>query len=151
MMDLRAQLIASARDKCRHFNGTIHETCQAGVNYRALVGGPDLGWGLRLPCGLRLPAGKVGDPVACEQRAIYTEDELSQRADDSIRRMDALGVAVKACRTDAAEHGLKRGRGGAGSITCPCCTTGTLRYTVAGLNGHLWGACSTTDCVRWMQ
>lgn len=27
----------------------------------------------------------------------------------------------------------------------------TLRYSVAGLNGHIWGKCDNQDYVRWMQ
>jgi hypothetical protein len=36
--------------RCIHFTGIQHEECGAGVNYRALVGGPDFGWATRLPC-----------------------------------------------------------------------------------------------------
>ena len=42
-------------------------------------------------------------------------------------------------------------RGVAGNIPCPICTDGTLNYSIAKVNGHIWGACSTKTCVRWME
>ncbi len=47
----------------------------------------------------------------------------------------------------------KRGRsvGVAGRIKCPCCTEGQLSFSRAGSNGHIHAACSTKDCVRWME
>lgn len=152
-MDIRAQLIASERGQCRHFNGTQRETCRAGVEYRALVGGPDLGWGLRLPCGLRLRISnsQVDEPVTCDQFSAYTEEELANRADSHVKRMDDFSKAVKVAREDAKAHGLQRGHGGAGSVPCPVCAGGTLHYTVASVNGHMWGKCSTKDCMSWME
>lgn len=41
-------------------------------------------------------------------------------------------------------------RGVSGTIPCPICG-GTLRYSVAKVNGHIHGSCATPDCVRWMQ
>ena len=36
---------------CIHFNGTMNEACEIGVNYHDLAGGPPgFGWALRLPC-----------------------------------------------------------------------------------------------------
>lgn len=59
-------------------------------------------------------------------------------------------LAVNSCTADAKKHGLGRGNGGKGEIECPICK-GRLRYSVAGLNGHIWGACENKDCVRWLQ
>lgn len=59
--------------------------------------------------------------------------------------------AIIATHEDAKTKGLKRGSGGNGELPCPACKTGTIRYSVASLNGHIWGACSTKDCVRWME
>lgn len=42
-------------------------------------------------------------------------------------------------------------RGVAGAIPCPVCKTGQLSYTIASLNGHVWGRCSTENCVAWME
>ncbi len=53
--------------------------------------------------------------------------------------------AIKLCREHA---GGKRGI--AGTVECPKCK-GTLYYTVAASNGHLWGRCETKDCLAWMM
>jgi hypothetical protein len=60
-------------------------------------------------------------------------------------------LAVSATHEDAATKGLKRGNGGTGSVKCPACEMGIIKYSVASLNGHIWGACSTKGCVQWME
>lgn len=40
---------------------------------------------------------------------------------------------------------------GAGTMPCPVCKTGTLRYSRAALNGHIHAACTTKTCVSWME
>lgn len=47
----------------------------------------------------------------------------------------------------AKEHGVIHG---AGSIDCPVCEKGTLRYSRAS-NGHVHALCTNADCVRWME
>ena len=69
--------------------------------------------------------------------------ELSERFAKTIE-------AMAACKTDAKAKGFKMGNGGRGKIDCPVCH-GDLRYSVASVNGHMWGACSTEGCVRWME
>ncbi len=78
--------------------------------------------------------------------ALPTREEAVR---DFARVSDAL-EALAAVQSDAKTHGLGRGNGGVGEIKCPICK-GRLRYSVAGSNGHIWGACSNKDCVRWMQ
>lgn len=51
---------------------------------------------------------------------------------------------------DAETKGLKKGNGGCSDLACVICG-GTVKYTVAGNNGHVWARCSTDDCVRFMQ
>jgi len=51
----------------------------------------------------------------------------------------------------AKENGLGRGKGGTGSLPCSCCKTGTINYSVASVNGHIWGKCTTPNCVSWME
>lgn len=67
-----------------------------------------------------------------------------------LERVADVFVALRACSDDAKAKGFKKGRGGNGQIVCPICKQ-TLRYSVAGYNGHLWGACETNGCVQWMQ
>lgn len=63
----------------------------------------------------------------------------------------AILEAVVAAKQDAKSKGFKRGNGGASEIPCPTKCGGVLRYSVAGVNGHLWAACTTKNCVRWME
>lgn len=39
---------------------------------------------------------------------------------------------------------------GYGSMDCPVCKSGTLRYGRAS-NLHIHGSCTTSSCVRWME
>ena len=59
-------------------------------------------------------------------------------------------VALRAAKADAAQKGYKRGHGGNSEMTCPICS-GRLRYSVASVNGHVWGRCETDGCVTWME
>jgi len=148
--DIRQQMIDSWRNRCKHFTGIAHDTCKAGVNYRALVGGPDAGWAIRLPCNPSLRKAESA-PVPCECRELNTDAELEQRADNHLRRMDNFAIAHKAAKDDARGKGFKKGKPGGGSLSCPICKIGTLRYSVAGLNGHMHAGCSTPNCVSWME
>lgn len=75
--------------------------------------------------------------------------------DEDVAELEAVVAnfkkATSATREDANARGLGKGNGGMGEILCPVCGTGRLKYSVAGVNGHIWGACSTEGCVRWMQ
>lgn len=53
--------------------------------------------------------------------------------------------AMKFCR----EHA--NGKSGvSGFIKCPKCGS-KLNYSIASINGHLWGECETENCLSWMQ
>lgn len=147
---VRAHLIHSAMNNCRHFDGSVRETCKAGVNYRQLVGGPDLGWALRLPCLARRTTDLTVERVPCDQRSVCTQAEAEQKANRHLERMERLARALAAAKDDARINGFKNGRGGAGEIACPICD-GRLRYSVAGVNGHMWARCDTAGCVSWME
>ncbi len=74
------------RERCKHFTGPVHnKTCKAGVNYRELVGGPDLGWMARMPyfglmsvsaTRLGLSAGGMSR-IACLANLMVCETHLS--------------------------------------------------------------------------
>lgn len=81
--------------------------------------------------------------VRCRLPSKEDTERISQRTIDSL-------LAMAACHEDAQAKGFEMGHGGRGHIVCPI-DGGTLHYSVATVNGHLWGACSNTDCVRWMQ
>jgi hypothetical protein len=40
---------------------------------------------------------------------------------------------------------------GQGSIKCPICNLGELRYSRASYNGHVHARCSNKTCVSWME
>lgn len=66
-----------------------------------------------------------------------TKDKCDKSIADTLRALQAVMAVTQGAR------------GVHGTITCPICG-GDLRYSVAASNGHVWGACSTSDCVRWM-
>jgi hypothetical protein len=47
-------------------------------------------------------------------------------------------LAIQMTHTKAEELGLGKGKGGTGSIKCPVCQN-KLLFSVASLNGHIWG------------
>lgn len=59
-------------------------------------------------------------------------------------------IALAAVQAEAKAKGLGRGHGGQGFINCPICK-GQLGYSVASVNGHIWGKCKTDGCVSWMM
>ena len=62
-----------------------------------------------------------------------------------------LCLAMTLAHADAKQRGFKMRNAGSGVIDCPVCKTGKIVYSVASVNGHLWGRCSTKDCVFWME
>lgn len=78
--------------------------------------------------------------------AIPDPDEIARNAK---RDADFL-LVVATCKADAKAKGFGPGNAGRGEIDCPACS-GKVRYSVTAVNGHMWGACSTPDCARWME
>lgn len=163
-----AKSVAQKRaTRCRHFNGVQHDKCEAGVCYKTLQDG-----GAVLPC---LPwLYDTGKPVAkCEKYGVYTAEEIAEQErqigmsingtitarkaiDAELNRRHAEGdksVTAKPHHdSDFSETGCQSAYvAGSGTIPCPVCKTGTLRYSRAACNGHIHAACSTTGCVQWME
>jgi hypothetical protein len=133
--------------KCIHYNGSVNECCEAGVNYGELAGGKDPGWGLKLPC-IKKFAGP--SPVTCDKRQEPTPEQLAEWKAEMNRSMERIGKARKAI-VDHLGGPWKRGMtGSSGSIPCPNCA-GTLQFSRAGYNGHIHARCSSEDCVAWME
>lgn len=163
-----AKNIAQKRaTKCRHFTGVQNDKCKAGVCYKTLQED-----GALLPC---LPwLANTGKPVAnCKQYGVYTAEEIAEQ-EREIERL--LKGTITARNAIVAELERRHAAGdksvtakphydmefnltgcpspyvaGAGTIPCPVCKTGALRYSRAACNGHVHAACSTTGCVRWME
>lgn len=133
---------------CKHFNGIQHKACRAKVEYSAVEAEAPPLTGRHLPC---LPNYKTGKcEGVCAKREFPTEAEVSEREAVVLRSLDRTRAAIVAITEKIGPW--KRGMGGCqGELPCPVCKTGTLGYSRASINGHLWGACSTANCVRWMQ
>lgn len=72
--------------------------------------------------------------------------------------MEDAFSAINAAHDDAAKKNLgavssehPERKGGRSELKCPICPEGTLRYSVAGINGHMHAACTTEGCIRWME
>lgn len=81
----------------------------------------------------------TGAGVGCDRREEYTDDERAAwqvYADARVARMRLIVPLIP---------GKKDGRGKSGSFACPACG-GTVRWSRAASNGHVWAACSTPNC-----
>lgn len=137
------------KGKCVHYNGTVNDCCDAGVNYQSLTDGKP-GWGNKLPCGLR--AVVEAEKVTCEKfqeptDAEIAEDEAAMK--ESHRKMMLTLPLVSAMK--ARHLNGKKFRSGEEKITCPACGTGELHMAISGYNGHTQGRCSTQGCVAWIE
>lgn len=93
---------------------------------------------------------KIAEALGVNVEEIRASLPTKEEADADFARVNDCILAMGKCREHAKAAGFKKGHGGQGQMECPVCK-GTLRYSVASVNGHLWGACSNADCVRWMQ
>lgn len=145
MTDIREQFIKSALSKCRHFNGIQNKSCKAGVSYEKAEDGDNT----MIPC---IPKHISAEHPAwsCDLFQIMSQSEAEQDADSRLVVMNRGILIRNAAHNDAKVRGYRRGNGGYGSVPCPACG-GTIRYSVAGLNGHMHGACSTLGCASWME
>ena len=142
----RPTLLEQISNRCVHFNGIMNDACKAGVIYQQLMGGGP-GWAAHMPCFK-----DEQSPVQCSQAKFPTPEEAAAEVEESDRQLEAVMKARTACAEDAARHGWGKGKvAGAAIIKCPICREGSLRYTVASVNGHIHGKCSTPDCVSWME
>ncbi len=72
-------------------------------------------------------------------------------SDNRKSRLTLMLKAISATHEDAKMKGLRQGHGGQSSLKCPVCAAGEITYSVAGVNGHIWGSCSTEGCAKWME
>lgn len=137
---------------CKHFNGlgfgpdSKSKTCDAGVCYRSLVGGPDFGWAIRIPCHRRnktdIVCDKYQEPTAEEIAAFEKEIEaMIAKHDREFKLLDPL------IRDFKKKH---KGKSASEVLECPICK-GKLHLSIAAVNGHVWGKCETENCVAWME
>ncbi len=144
----REHRIRKEMTDCIHFSGIQHERCKAGIHVRELVGGSDFGWAARLPC-LGMDAAKC--EVECPSRNLPNREEAEAIIDASDKMFDLALSVMRAAKQHAKQQALGVGNGGRGEIPCPSGCGGTLRYSVASVNGHMHAACTSKGCVSWME
>lgn len=139
-------------DKCVHYNGTVNECCEAGVNYRQLAGPPESSYGRRLPCHPHLGGDPAGN-VECPKRKLPTPEEVADDEAQMNARFERMGKARAAivAALGGPWHKTKNRTGGGGRTKCPNCEAGELAYRRAAYNGHIHARCSTPGCCSWME
>lgn len=134
---------------CKHDtdreSGPMREdyVCSAGVCVRELIAPPE-GCMTRLPC--RWIQG--GSPVRCDKfepigRAAALQ--YDREIEESDRRMRLVLPIVTQVKMD------HRGQNWLGEVDCPTGCGGKLSLSHSAYNGHVWGRCSTNNCVAWME
>jgi hypothetical protein len=134
---------------CRHFTGLMNDACDVGVAYATVR--DESVRPFRLPC-LTVSWRNKTEPCAttCPKFSAFTANEEKAQMTEFAKATDRMLLARTAIVAVVGKW--TKGSGNAsGTMTCPCCKAGTLRYSRAGYNGHIHAACSTSECVRWME
>jgi hypothetical protein len=117
---------------CKHYNGYAkHKECNDGHIYKdfdSICSYDDR------PCLSRKSV------VPCPSKAYMSDQEVDEYEQRISALIGHLGKAHQA---------IAKIPGAAGVIECPKCGK-TLHWSRAS-NGHVWGACETDGCLRWMQ
>lgn len=136
-----------AKDWCKHYNGTVNETCKAGVKYTdvKLLGesGPP-----------SFPCFKDNNPLGatCEKCEFRTPEEVAEMERKQAERFEAIGKARGAIVAHLGGPWKKGTPGANGVIDCPACgKPGALHFSRAGYNGHIHARCQSAGCVNWME
>lgn len=146
MSDFNKRQHARRLATCKHFNGIQNDECRAGVAMRSVR--DESAKPYRWPCVPSLSGGECA--TTCAKREFPTAAEVDAEEARFRRAMADTLMARKAIVDKIGPY--KKGHPGeSGEMPCPVCGAGTLRYTRAALNGHVWGACTTDNCVRWME
>jgi len=130
---------------CKHYRAMIeHATCSAGVSYDKFSG---IRYEQR-PCFHELPA-------ECDLAQYPTAEEIAAREAGLAAHFEKIETARKAIVDSLGGLGgaWKKGMPDVGGvIDCPACNgKATLRFSRSGYNGHIHAACTTADCVSWME
>ncbi|MEM5785837.1 MAG: hypothetical protein AAGU11_00885 [Syntrophobacteraceae bacterium] len=142
MGSMSGKKFITRKKRCKHFNGTMNECCEIGIDYRVLVGGPDEGWIKRTPCFWDHQT-----EIQCLARVFPTLAEEAEDEERIQKRVTAMCIAI----IEIQDRHKKDRNHLQGIMECPACG-GVLAYTIAQCNGHIWGQCKTTKgCLAWMQ
>ena len=131
--------------RCKHFNGTSKGVCEAGVEYRSVRDESKQGSRAQYPCF------REGECLACASRSLPTAEEAKAQANEIESHSAKMLAGLYAAKSDASAKGLKKGNGGQSECKCPVCEGGTIKYSVASINGHMWAKCTTDKCCAWME
>jgi len=132
--------------QCRHYLG-YHEGCAKGVDIDA-ISAPLDGMAYRQPCRyMSSSSTDTWTPVPCEQKELYSIEELKQDdAEMDIRMANTIKTLAVAAEVKL-EHA---GKDWQGVKPCPVCD-GKLHLSHSSYNGHVHGRCETEGCVSWME
>ena len=135
--EIRAEQRARELATCRHFNGIRNPTCRAGVPYSYVRDPPSGKSRAKFACM------DADCSQTCAKRELRTEAEIDAAEAEHQRRF-ALVVPARAA--------IKATRLASGTIDCPLCQKpGALAFRVSSYNGHIHAACSTPNCLSWME
>lgn len=131
-------------DWCVNYNGCgSHETCKAGVNYVALVGGDKTGLLNTLPCFER------NTIITCEHLRFPSQEELAEREKEIQQAFARMAETRTRIVDTIKERGLWK-KHATGNIACSYCDK-QVYYSYAGnYNGHIHAQCES-NCVNWME
>ena len=118
--------------------------CQAGVNYKSIVGNADQGWATHLPC---FPFRPEIDKVTCFLYRDPTDKELQdfdQEIADELKRFNLAMPLIIELKKEYKHRDAQVVR------VCPICG-GKLHMSIAAYNGHVWGKCETDKCLSWVE
>ena len=134
---------------CKHFRAMgEHKTCSAGVTYETLGGNLSMLW----PCFFKGEPPTDKSPLCSLALYPTAEERAAEEAEEAEdkRRFDGF-VRARAAIVKACGGPWRRGYPSQGGvIDCPACL-GALRYSRAGVNGHIHARCETVGCVAWME
>jgi hypothetical protein len=118
---------------CKHYNGYAnHRECDDGHDYEEMFEGCHYD---ERPC---LNKASI---VPCPSKVYMSDQEVADHEQKIATLIGHLGQCDQA---------IAKQSGSAGTITCPKCG-GTLHWSRAGNNGHVWGSCETNGCLRWVE
>lgn len=130
---------------CNHYRAmSDHKTCKAEVPYEKFKG---MAFDDR-PCFMR--SGKCNP--GCERMEFPTPEEIAAQDAADAQRFKGVMNARKAIVAHLGGPWKRGTANAAGVIDCPVCGgKESLRFRRAGYNGHIHAACTTQNCVSWVE
>ena len=129
--------MSSSDNWCKHYNGTMNETCKVGVKYDSIKDTSQKPY--------RWICTDLDATATCPSCARKTLEEIAERKKYLNDRLAYLLLAISKIKPLRV-----KGKTTIGEIECPKCQ-GRLHYSIAGYNGHVHGQCETKGCLSWME